>query len=1221
MRTHLTSLDNPALFKYLENVQIPNNAPKTRYTIISAFIIELYGDLVANALRVAPCNISQSVTDVLPDFSSSVFPWLSFPKSYQILKLSHLPQHTLLNTLHNIPSVSRPQYTAHSKHLCSEAIYVHICKRTSYLESIDFLSFSNGLFSCLPFLSNFNQSHSTLIKFVLEKEYGLTIMSQIYVYQNQKEKKSDNEKEKRKKVKLQTAYDLLAEKNNSSLTWPQKVNQGIVFDSIQNYYNGSQWQPPLVCAICARQRSDLNIHQLQIKNNECLPLNLSKLHVNDPFILKNKAVNDFVYETSMLNGLMLERLGLSSDLSSLNACSDCHSSLSKNKMPRFALANNLYRGLLPEEFKDLTWVEEMVCAIYRNTAHVTRIFKSSDPSHPRILNGNTCAHEMNVISTASVLPRTPADINGMLSIVFVGPGKFDPKSLEYVFRVRKNKVWRFLLWLKAHNRLYSNIPLNESILDNYPDDDILPGLDDRVIYDHESDAYSIFSEETAGFSEHPAEAANNVDIDNNNSVCFLEKMGVSDPEGDRIKGRTFTASALHNLTSNSSSLPDLVLHRGFHAISEYHNPDLVPGMYPTLFPLGIGGFEDKNRETPIQFSKQAEYYLDLPDRSFRYHHSYIFVILNMIQRRTAHLHTHLTVKKKHFESVAKKLSTISPDIINDVANHLEHEGKYTDLSGEHKEVLDLLKHVNTVAAKIPGSHASKIFVRNEIRNYIAYFGVPQIYFTFNPSAVHSPIFQVMFGDKSVDLSDQFPKLVSSYERSLRLAQDPVAAADFFQFCVKSLFEYLFGWDFKKNISTKNGGILGRLQAFYGTTEFTERGSLHGHFVIWLVGGINPSELHERMTNNPEYQTQFFEFFDDIIHHHLPDIECEIARDWDPRIERPPPPPLVSTNIPIDILNSWNSVFLTEIKKCGEKLQRHQHGKVCHKYGNTGKCRFLFPHEIVEASYFDPDSNSVILMCRDSTINYFNPYILVFCRHNHDIKCILSGKAAKSAMFYITDYITKMDLKTYEILSLLSRAVSKMPNSSNTSIVDSAKTLLHKCLAQFTRQQQIHAQQAARYLRGFGDAIYSHKTVPMLSALLISNVKTFSSHNNHLSDIHNDGDYDNEDESNIEQTALLITTNKAGKIQETNQFHDYFFRSDSLAAMNFYDFCHCVRRESKTKDDRIINTPETRLGVLTHHSLKPGHPLSETHQLIEHTNETCGEGIVELIPRVVGMSIP
>ena len=36
---------------------------------------------------------------------------------------------------------------------------------------------------------------------------------------------------------------------------------------------------------------------------------------------------------------------------------------------------------------------------------------------------------------------------------------------------------------------------------------------------------------------------------------------------------------------------------------------------------------------------------------------------------------------------------------------------------------------------------------------------------------------------------------------------------------------------------ERGGILGHLKAYYGTAEYTERGSLHVHFIIWLDGGL------------------------------------------------------------------------------------------------------------------------------------------------------------------------------------------------------------------------------------------------------------------------------------------------------------------------------------------------------------------------------------------------
>jgi len=253
---------------------------------------------------------------------------------------------------------------------------------------------------------------------------------------------------------------------------------------------------------------------------------------------------------------------------------------------------------------------------------------------------------------------------------------------------------------------------------------------------------------------------------------------------------------------------------------------------------------------------------------------------------------------------------------------------------------------------------------------------------------------------------------------------------------------------------------------------------------------------------------------------------------------------------------------------------------------------------------------------DGIINYFNPYILIFCHHNHDIKCILSGKSAKAAMFYITDYITKMDCKTYEMLSLLSQAVSHMPDTSNSSPTNAAKTLLHKCLSQFTQQQQIHAQQAVQYLCGFGDEISSHETVPMLSSCLLSLVKSNLSPNITKNSIENKDD----DEDKVEQHSTKILTDNNGNLIDTNQVHHYWHHSDTLLDMSFYDFCHFIKIEKKSQRSNVKNTSQTRLEVLEYHALKSTHLLHETHHLIEHTNEIRGEGHCQLVPRVVGMSI-
>jgi len=39
----------------------------------------------------------------------------------------------------------------------------------------------------------------------------------------------------------------------------------------------------------------------------------------------------------------------------------------------------------------------------------------------------------------------------------------------------------------THNVYYLDIPLDKTILEQYPEDDLLPGIEDNMVEDHESD--------------------------------------------------------------------------------------------------------------------------------------------------------------------------------------------------------------------------------------------------------------------------------------------------------------------------------------------------------------------------------------------------------------------------------------------------------------------------------------------------------------------------------------------------------------------------------------------------------------------------------------------------------------------------------------------------------------------------------------------------------------
>ncbi|THU80872.1 hypothetical protein K435DRAFT_601991, partial [Dendrothele bispora CBS 962.96] len=166
-------------------------------------------------------------------------------------------------------------------------------------------------------------------------------------------------------------------------------------------------------------------------------------------------------------------------------CSDCENSLEKGKRPVYSLSNFNMRGNLPYEFHDVTFAEEMVCAIYRNTSHVSRLFQSNDERDSRKLYGNTCAFEANVLDVARKLPRTPSYICKYLTVVFVGPGQLKKEDImkSTHYRVRRPVIARLLHWLHQNSGMYSSFPPDPFNLNQYPEDGVLPGLLENVVYD------------------------------------------------------------------------------------------------------------------------------------------------------------------------------------------------------------------------------------------------------------------------------------------------------------------------------------------------------------------------------------------------------------------------------------------------------------------------------------------------------------------------------------------------------------------------------------------------------------------------------------------------------------------------------------------------------------------------------------------------------------------
>ncbi|KAG8840489.1 hypothetical protein FRB91_006035 [Serendipita sp. 411] len=393
-------------------------------------------------------------------------------------------------------------------------------------------------------------------------------------------------------------------------SWPPRLEDEFLLRCCADYVKATTIRPPASCASCGRSFLADHLTNMFVFSFEQEHL----LDSHPLWVLKadERLAPSFrappTFPSRLLDGLMLFHSYAVVDYTQreflLRMCLDCESAFNSRKTPRFSLRNNLFRGRLPLEFHDMTWIEEKVCALHRVTADIARLHHAeNDEKLPFRLVGNICAYPANVASTARVLPRVPADINGHLTVVFVGHN-FDKKKLPAMFRVRRRIIEGFLRFLAASNPLYKEVQISEENLALYPEDDVLPMLAESVIISPPSMQTDQLLQESASFEGHPAVLLSRSTLDppgpSNHTTeddcappVLIETTGVVDFSGSSINGHSSIANAIYNLLRprHEGDPPDLILPRRRDPIGKYDNPDLLPGMFPTLFPCGSGGLE------------------------------------------------------------------------------------------------------------------------------------------------------------------------------------------------------------------------------------------------------------------------------------------------------------------------------------------------------------------------------------------------------------------------------------------------------------------------------------------------------------------------------------------------------------------------------------------------------------------------------------------------------
>ncbi|KAJ7109668.1 hypothetical protein C8R43DRAFT_837428, partial [Mycena crocata] len=213
------------------------------------------------------------------------------------------------------------------------------------------------------------------------------------------------------------------------------------------------------------------------------------------------------------------------------------------------------------------------------------------PNVQRGFKGHIIVYPTRPSAIAATLPPSIEDITTPICVVFVGS---KPPSLEWIrtkakpLIVRKERVMKALEWLKKHNHLYKDVIIDRTVFDGHGDLVEIPFHIEHII---PSDGIKATTSNYASTVPFPSESEP-VDVD------AFESVVVTDISGHESSGVLRKAAARHlkKAGANYLALPHDPL-----AANEFDNPDLLPLIYPTLFPYGIGGVDDKSRRTPFGF--------------------------------------------------------------------------------------------------------------------------------------------------------------------------------------------------------------------------------------------------------------------------------------------------------------------------------------------------------------------------------------------------------------------------------------------------------------------------------------------------------------------------------------------------------------------------------------------------------------------------------------------
>ncbi|CAF4724982.1 unnamed protein product, partial [Rotaria magnacalcarata] len=504
---------------------------------------------------------------------------------------------------------------------------------------------------------------------------------------------------------------------DAKVDWPKPVDMDCKINCLKNFIQHMSMDSLAECVsgICNTRRYKRDLRHVPL--SKIPSIELLKIHPDlHSMIPKIQEINSFNSNDS-----------------------NVQSSTNNQSFTCINATNKVWMGDIPQQLQGLTIPEQRLIALYRHNSCLVKLqslFHSTSTAQSA-LKGNCISFPQDVINIATTLPLELDDLCDSPKIIFVGSRMPQRSQLKHVLTVRKKKIYDALQWLNRNNPLYRYITINQSTIDKLPDDDVPECLWATMEISNnteaaESERSSYIPDPLTNASE--SNTTTTVPITANAVLDVNGTTVSSDDVVEHLLGQMKVRMSDKTLESQSEEGaeqdPVYMIPRGNKPANEYSNPNLLLGVFPTLFPYGFGALEDSSRPVQINFREHVRYLLSYGDRRFEEHYSFIFVLFNILQRRTACFHAQLMTSRPYFQRSAQLLETLSSE---DAATALLNISKasYTKVSDER--INTLMKHINVVGGHVMGSAHSRSALRTKIHSLCFNLGLPSLFVTINPA--------------------------------------------------------------------------------------------------------------------------------------------------------------------------------------------------------------------------------------------------------------------------------------------------------------------------------------------------------------------------------------------------------------------------------------------------------------------------------------------------------